>query len=478
MTPTPSGPSPANPLELDPETMRRLGHLVVDLLVARIASLDADAAWRGATRAELEPRLREPPPERPGDFERLLDRVVREVLEYAGRIDHPRFLAFIPSCPTWPGILGDLLASGFNVFQGTWLESSGPSQLELVVLDWFKDWLGYPPEAAGLLVSGASAANLIALVCAREALLGGPSADAVIYYSTETHSSVERAARIAGFTPDQIRTLPADGSFRLPLDALRRAVDDDARAGRRPFLIVANAGATSTGAIDPFTALADFCAERRLWLHADAAYGGFAVLTERGRAWLDGIGRADSITLDPHKWLYQPYEVGCLLVRGGARLRDAFHIMPDYLQDTAVGGGEVNFADRGLQLTRAARVLKIWLSLQAFGVAAFRRAIDRALDLTLEAQRRIERAAAFELLAPAALGVVCFRRRVPGGDEPAHERANAALVQGLNRSGLGMISSTRVRGRYALRLCIMNHRTTLGDVERVIHWLESEPLSG
>jgi aromatic-L-amino-acid/L-tryptophan decarboxylase len=464
--------SAESPLELDADTMRELGYRVVDVLVDRISGLDDQAAWRGAERALLEVRLREPPPQAGVPFDELLSRVTTEVLEVAGRIDHPRFFAFIPSCPTWPGILGDFLASGFNIFQGTWLASAGPSALELVVLDWFKEWVGYPEEASGLLLTGGSEANLTAIACARAARLGGADDAATIYYSDQTHSSVERAARVLGFAPDALCALPVDGAFRLRPDELAAAVEADRQRGRRPFLVVANAGTTNTGAVDQLGVLAAVAADLGLWLHVDAAYGGFAVLTERGARLLDGLGRADSVALDPHKWLYQPYAAGCLLVREGQLLGDAFHVMPDYLQDTAAATGQVNFADRGIQLTRPARALKIWLSLQYFGVDAFRRAIDRALDLAKHAERRVRATPSLELLTPASLGVVCFRRTgTSSEDETTVDRRNAALVARLATSGEGLISSTRLGGRYALRLCVMNHRATSEDVERVIDFL-------
>jgi aromatic-L-amino-acid/L-tryptophan decarboxylase len=464
-------------LELDPETMRELGYRVVDLLVERIASLDDARAWRGASRAEMESRLREPPPASPTDFDELLRRLSADVLPFTGHHDHPRFFGYIPSCPTWPGILGDFLASGVNIFQGTWLQSAGASTVELVVLDWFRQWVGYPGQASGVLVSGGSQANLTALACARETRAGGRTESAVVYVSTQGHSSVTRALRILGFRSEQVRALPVDDRFRLRPDALAAAIEQDVRRGRQPFLAVANAGATNTGAIDPLAELAAVCAERGVWLHVDAAYGGFAVLTERGRRWLAGLDQADSVTLDPHKWLYQPYECGCLIVREGPLLSQAFQIMPDYLQDTAVGGVEVNFADRGIQLTRAARALKLWLSLQYFGVDAFRAAIDRTLDLALEAERRIRASNELELLSPATLGVVCFRRRPAGIDEEGTlERLNVDLDRRLAESGEGMVSSTRVDGRYALRLCVLNHRSGAKDVERVLGWLERAPL--
>ena len=466
-----------DPLELDAETMRRLGYRIVDVLVQRIASLDAQPVWQRATRAEMEARLREPPPEGPRELEPLLERLLADVLPYAQRTDHPRFFAYIPGGPSWPSILGDLLASGFDVFQGTWLGGAGPSEVELVVLDWFKEWIGYPDGAEGLLVSGGSEANLTALACARATRLGERFGNAVVYVSSQVHSSVERAARVLGFRADQLKSVAIDERYRMRPDALAEAVASDARAGLRPFLVAANAGATNTGAIDPLPELADVCAERGLWLHVDGAYGGFAALTERGRAWLAGIERADSVTLDPHKWLYQPWGTGCLLVREGGLLGEAFHVLPDYLQDAQVRGAEVNFADRGIQLTRPARALKIWLSLQFFGVAAFRVAVDTALDLAVFAQERIERSASLELLSPATLGIVCFRRVIEGAGEEALERANAGLVTGLAESGVGFVSSTRLGGRYALRLCVENHRSRAEDVERVLGWLEAAPVA-
>lgn len=468
--------SHADPLELEPETMRRLGYQVVDLLVDRLAGLDSQPVRQTATREEMERRLREPPPAGPRGFDEIVGRLAEDVLPFASRVDHPRFFAFIPGCPTWPGILGEVIAKGAHLFQGTWLAGGGPSEVELVVLDWFREWLGLPPEACGLLVSGGSHANLTALACARETRLGTVPGDAVVYASTQAHSSIGRALRMLGFRPGQLRLLEPDAAFRLRPEDVRAAVGEDERTGRRPFAVVANAGATNTGAVDPLPELRSLCDEHGLWLHVDAAYGGFAVLTERGRDALDGIGLADSVVLDPHKWLYQPYEAGCVLVRDTRLLEAAFSVLPEYMQDTAVAGDEVNFAEWGIELTRAARALKIWVSLQYFGVDAFRAAIDRSLDLALEAEERIRRSPTLELLTPAALGIVCFRRRLEGADEDAQERANAELVDRITASGLAMISSTRLDGRYVLRLCVLNHRTSAEDVEQVIRFLEVEPV--
>jgi aromatic-L-amino-acid/L-tryptophan decarboxylase len=466
-----------DPLGLDPETMRRLGYRTVDMLVDRLSAVAEGPVIRRADRAEMERRLSEPPPEAAQGFDEILGRLGEDVLPFASVTGHPRYFAFIPGCPTWPASLGDLIASVSNIENSSWLESAGPSELELVVLDWFKAWIGYPEEAEGVLVSGGSAANMTALACAREALLGAMSGRVVAYVSDQAHSSVARAARVLGFRPEQVRVLPTDERFRMRPDALVDAMDADLRAGLRPLFVSASAGSTNTGAVDPLPELAEICKERGAWLHVDGAYGGFAALTERGKRLLAGMELADSVTLDPHKWLYQPFECGCLLVRRGRYLREAFEITPDYLKDTEVLAQEVNFADRGVQLSRMCRALKLWISLKFFGVAAFRTAIDSSLDLAREAQARIEGSEKLELLVPATLGVVCFRRRfdnMDGEDELA--RLNAGLVEGLTASDEGHMSSTRLRGRYALRMCVLNHTSTSGDVNRVLDWIENSPV--
>ena len=465
-----------NPLGLDPDTMRRLGYRTVDMLVDMLSAEEGGPPRSLATRTEMERRLGEPPPEEPRGFDGILDRLERDVLPFADRTGHPRYFAFIPGNGTWPGALGDFIASACNIENSSWLLSAGPSQLELVVLDWFKEWIGYPSEAAGVLVSGGSAANMTALACARETLLGAMSDGVVAYVSDQAHSSMARAARVLGFRPDQLRVLPTDERFRMRPDALMAAMDHDLRAGRRPLFVGASAGSTNTGAVDPLVELARICRERGAWLHVDGAYGGFAALTERGGRWLEGIELADSVTLDPHKWLYQPFECGCLLVREEHRLREAFEITPDYLKDAAVAQEEVNFADRGVQLSRMCRALKLWVSLQYFGVGAFRTAIDNSLDLARLAQARIEASDELELLVPPALGVVCFRRRFGGmDDEDELARLNAGLVDGLAQSGEGLVSSTRLRGRYALRMCVLNYTSTARNVERALDWIEGAP---
>jgi glutamate/tyrosine decarboxylase-like PLP-dependent enzyme len=455
-----------DPLELDRDAMRRMGYAVVDLLVERIAALGDGPVMRTASRSEMAARIDEPAPEIGRDFAALLDRLDTDVLPFVGHFDHPRFFGYIPGAGTWPAALGDLIASATNIDAGGWREAAGPSQLELTVLDWFRDWIGYPREAAGVLVSGGSAANLTAIACAREALVGPMSSDIVAYMSDQTHSSMARAARHLGFRPEQIRILPTDRTFRMRPADLEAAMEADVDAGRIPFLAIANAGTTSTGAVDDLTELARVCRARGVWLHVDGAYGAFAVLTDRGRAAMQGLEHADSVTLDPHKWLAMPFEVGCLMVRDGAALERAFELHPEYLQDRAHEDRTVNFADRGLQLTRASRAIKVWLAIQAFGLAAFRATIDRAIDLTIEAQRRIEADDRLELLTPASLGIVTFRRRGDPGESPAEvDRRNERIVASLAAGGEVLLTSTFVGGRYAIRMCVLNHSSDLAAIE-------------
>lgn len=460
-----------DPLGIDPEAMRAYGYRTVDMLVRRLCDQSIPPLRRASPR-EMRDRLSEPPPAAGHDFDAILERLDRDVLPFMSRGDHPGFLAFVPFCGTWPGALGDFIASACNIYAGSWMESAGPTQLELEVLGWFKRWVGYPADAGGVLVGGGSAANLTALACARETLVGGMSADLVGYVSDQAHSSLARAARVLGFRPEQLRVLPTDARFRVDPGVLAAAMDADVRAGRRPLFVAATAGTTNTGAIDPLAPIAALCRQRDVWLHVDAAYGGFAMLTERGREHLVGIDAADSVTLDPHKWLYQPYECGALLVRDDNVLRTAFQMTPDYLQDS-FASDEINLSDRGVQLTRSSRALKVWVSLQYFGVDAFAAAIDRSLDLAERVRERVESSEVLELVAPPSLGIVCFRRLFPGAaDEDEVDGHNAGLVVALEQSGDGLVSSTMLNGRYALRVCVLNHTTGADDIERMMDFFE------
>ena len=409
----------------------------------------------------------------------MLARLLADVLPYASRTDHPGYFAFVPSFTTWPAALAELTAAAANPYCGAWMESAGPAQVELQVIDWFRDWLGMPGSTSGVLVTGGSAANLTALLVARDAA-GGPSEDEVVYVSDQAHSSLARTARAMGLRPHQVRVLPTDDRWRLQPGSVTAAVRADREAGRVPFALCASGGSTNTGAVDPLADLADVCAAEGLWLHVDAAYGGFAALAAKGRELLAGVERADSVTLAPHKWLFQPMECGSVLVRDGARLERTFAVHPDYLDDNdAHGHGEVNFADRGLQLSRGFRALKVWVSVQTFGLAAFRAAVQRNLDLAEFAETLVRGHPELTLMAPAVLGVVCFRREWPGCDEAETERRGLALAKALEQSGTALVSSTRLAGRHAIRLCVLNPTSSEADVRRVVeHFAGAAALGG
>lgn len=469
MTDQATGCNGGSALREDPEEMRRSGYEVVDAIVERWTNLRDGPAWQGATRDRTEPLLHGPAPEEGKELEALLDKVLGDVMPLAGRIDHPRFLAFIPSSPTWASVLASFLISGYNVFQGTWLESSGPSQIEVTVLDWFREWLGYPPGGSGVLTSGGSAANLLAIVAAREA--AGNPAKGTIHLSEQSHGSVARAARVAGIDPGRIRLVAADERGRIVAGALEAAIREDRARGMRPMMVVGNAGTTNTGAIDPLAEIADIAAREGLWYHVDGAYGGFAVLDPEIRPLMAGLERSDSVTLDPHKWFFQPYETGCLMVRDPERLESAFRIAPDYLQDAAWGPRHVNFCDRGVQLTRIFRALRVWLSVQRYGLAAHRAAISRAIALARQVAARVRNQPELELLAPQSLGIVCFRYRGSEGEATPDEvldRLNRRIQDEIVNSGFAMMSSTRVGGRHSLRFCILNVRTTEQDLARTL----------
>lgn len=458
-------------LSLSPEEMRRLGYRVIDLLVEHFAGLADQRVANEPNLAEIRARLGGEVPERGRPPDEVLNQVHGEVFSAMAHLTHPRFFAFVPSPGNFVGVMADALAAGFNPFLGSWAVAAGPAQIELNVLEWLRRVCGFPETAGGLFVSGGSMANLTALAAARHLRLADRAEGAVVYCSDQTHTSVDRALRVLGFAPEQQRKLPSSDGFRLDVATLAAAVEEDARAGRNPFCVVANAGTTNTGAVDPLLDLAGYCRGRGLWLHADGAYGAPAMLTERGRRALAGLGEADSLSLDPHKWLFQPIETGCLLLRDREDLRRTFHVLPEYLRDVKGRDEETNFRDYGIQLTRGFRALKLWMSLQVFGASGFRRAVARGIELAELAEGCVRGHEGWAIVSPAQLGIVAFRF-APLGVAPAErDRLNLSLVDALKRDGFAMISSTELRGRAALRMCTINPRTTDDDVRATVERL-------
>ncbi|HKP03648.1 MAG TPA: aminotransferase class I/II-fold pyridoxal phosphate-dependent enzyme [Chthoniobacterales bacterium] len=452
-------------LELSADEMRQLGYRVVDILVRHFAEGRNEPVGAKGTPDDLLASFAGPPPETPTEPDELLTRLEKDVFPNNLHVDHPRFFAFVPGPGNFVGTMADALASGFNVFNGTWLGGSAAAAIEMVVIGWFKRFCGFPDSAGGLFTSGGSVANLTALHTARRHKLGDQIQGATIYFSDQTHYSVERALRVIGFAPEQIRKIPSNDRFQLPPESLREAIRSDRNAGRRPFCVVANAGTTNTGAVDPLSDLAELCQKENLWLHADGAYGAATVLCERGREKLGGLDRVDSLSLDPHKWLFQPFECGCVLVREAAHLKAAFQLMPEYMRDVHRHTAETNPADYGIQLTRGFRALKVWLSINTFGLAAFRDAITRGFELAEFAEKELRRRRGCEILSPAEMGIVAFRF---GKDD----EVQTALVERMLQDGFAFLTSTTLKGKIALRLCTINPRTTEADIVQTIDRLE------
>jgi glutamate/tyrosine decarboxylase-like PLP-dependent enzyme len=453
------------PLSLPPDEMRRLGYRVVDRIVAHLEGLGAEPPLRVGDAGELRERLGGPPPEAPGDPDAALDALFDDVLPFIQHADHPRFFARIGSPSNFVSVLADAAATGFNVFAGSWTGASGPATVELVVLDWLRELCGLPEGSEGVLLTGGSLANLVCLAAARTARLDGrPDPSAVVYASDQTHTAIDRGLRVLGFAPDQLRRLAGGADGRLEVGAVREAVRADGAAGRRPFCVVATAGTTSTGAVDPLPELADLCAREGLWLHVDGAYGAPAVLAPAGRAALAGLERADSLVLDPHKWLFQPYEIGCALVREPHLLERTFALGGSYLRD--VEWGEVNFRDRSPELSRGARALKLWLSVRVFGLAAFREAIGRGIALAEHAEALLRERPGWEVVSPAQLAIVCFRR---AGDDALQTH----IADAMAADGYAVPSTTELHGRVALRMCTLNPRTTEAEIEATIERMEA-----
>lgn len=458
--------------EPNEDEMRALGYEVVDQLVEYFSSVREKPVMRLSSRRHLEKKLREPLPEEPAPPGRVLEKLREDVWSNIGNVGHPKFFAFIPSPSNFVSAMADALVSGINPFAGTWLEGSGPAQIELVTIDWLREACGLPEGAGGLFLSGGSMANLTALATARNIHLGGHSREGVVYFSDQTHSCVERAMKILGLKDDNWRKIPSDGGFRMRTDLLREAISRDIAAGKTPFCVIANAGSTNTGSIDPLGEIADICREHNLWFHVDGAYGAAAALSRKGRALLAGIERADSLVLDPHKWLFQPFEIGCVILRDARHLTDTFRIIPEYLRDIERIDEEVNFCDRGIQLTRSFRALKMWMSFKVFGARAFREAIERGILLAEFAENLLGKMDGWEIVSPATIAIVAFRYAPRGLSEDEINELNNRIVERLLEGDFALATSTTLNGRVAIRLCTINPRTTASDVSETIEWLD------
>ncbi|HVR42008.1 MAG TPA: aminotransferase class I/II-fold pyridoxal phosphate-dependent enzyme [Thermoanaerobaculia bacterium] len=455
-----TGEAPRHPLELSADTMRSLVELALEKIIEHLESLPSQPAADTESAAALARSLAESLPSDGSSYEELLDlifdRLVRKTFNTAG----PGYLAYIPGGGIFHAALADLIAGSINRYVGVWAAAPALVQLETNVVRWFCEIIGYPAGSGGILTSGGSLANFTAVVAARTDRLPENFLSGTIYASDQIHHSVLKAASLAGFPLRNVRQVPADGRWRIRLDKLAAAIEADRGAGLHPFLIVASAGTTNTGAVDDLDALADLAGHQSMWLHVDAAYGGFFMLTARGRAAMRGIERADSITLDPHKGLFLPYGNGSLLVRRTATLRAAHSVRADYMPPIQEGESEfVDFCEISPELSREFRGLRVWLPIRMHGIGPFRDELEEKLDLAQWATAQLRTIEGIEIVAEPQLSIVAFRFVRPGEDPARTDERNREILAGVNARQRVHLTGTMLGGAFVLRICVLSFRT-------------------
>lgn len=433
-------------------------------------------------------------------LDKLLDDC-RSIIANLRHNGHPRFFGYVASPATPVGAFADLIASALNANVTAWRSSPSATEIERTVVAWLGSLIGYSRSAQGLLTSGGSMANLIAILIAHRSKATGDIAHKglwnsgspmTIYASDQIHMSIPKAADILGLGREQVRLVGSDDRFRLDVGQLRKQIEDDLRKELRPFCVVASAGTVNTGAVDPLKEVADVAREFNLWFHVDGAYGTPGTLDERKRPLFDGLDRADSVSLDAHKWLYVPIDAGCLLLNDGASAVAAFSAgEADYIKVHEQEGGETfAFWDYGVELSRRFRALKIWLTLRYYGLNRIAEAISEDNSLAQYLGQSVERAEDFELLAPVELSICCFRyipreyklrlASVPqaerAGLEGELDQLNERIMLSVQRGGQAYLSNATVRGRFALRACITNFRTTQVDVDKTLEIIRAAAL--
>ena len=471
-----------SPLELSGAALRSLVEAAMDRIAPHLDSLPSQPAAETEGGAALARSLVEPMPETPAPLGEVLDLLFERAVPKSFNTAGPGYLAYIPGGGLPHAAVADLIADTVNRYVGVFAAAPALAQLEANVLAWFAGLAGYPPTARGLLTSGGSLANFTALVTARRERLPEQFLGGTLYTSDQAHHSVQKAAMLAGFPLESVRAIPSDPAFRLRLDLLAERIAADRRAGRLPFLVVASAGTTNTGAVDPLAPLADLCAREGLWLHVDAAYGGFFLLTARGRRVLAGIERADSIVLDPHKSLFLPYGTGALLVRDGGALRRAHSLAADYMPPLSSEDDLIDFCEISPELSRPFRGLRVWLPWKLLGAAPFRQALDEKLDLARWAADQLRALPEVEMLAEPELSLLAFRLAPPGlTGAAALNRLNRDWLARTNARRRAYLTGTMLGDRFALRICIVSFRTHLDRVAQAIEDLRAaahEALAG
>lgn len=463
---------------MDAAAFRAAAHHVVDLIADYLESIEDYPVFPNVEPGSIAPQFPPAAPEDPQPIEAILADYKRLIEPNATAWQHPAFLAYFATTASGPGILGEMLTAALGQNGMLWRTSPIATELEGVVVGWLRQALGLPDAFDGLISDTASTNSTIALAAAREVagidaaaegLVGRPEVPALrVYASTEAHSSIEKACMTLGLGRAALVRIPTDDAFQLRPDALREAIRADRAAGRRPIAIVATAGTTSTTSVDPIAAVAEIASDEELWLHVDAAYAGAVAIVPELRGPFRGWERADSIVMNPHKWLFTPLDASLLLSRRLEAARAAFSLVPEYLRTIDRDSPVRDYNEYTPVLGRRFRALKLWMLIRSFGLEGLRQRIKRHIELAQRVAGEIDAADGWELLAPVPFSTVCFRH-VPttlAGDEAALEGHNAAVMEAVNRTGETFLSHTKLDGRFAIRLSVGNVRTEARHVER------------
>ncbi|MFL5679765.1 MAG: pyridoxal phosphate-dependent decarboxylase family protein [Chloroflexota bacterium] len=471
--------------DMDPEAFRAAAHDVVDRIADYLAGVERFAVFPNIEPGAIRPLFSATPPEAPEPLAAILDDYTRLVEPNVTHWQHPGFFAYFATTASGPGILGEMLTAGIGSNAMLWRTSPAATELEQVVVDWLRQALGLPADYDGLITDTASTSSLLALAAARETaglaasaegLAGRPNITGVrVYASTEAHSSIEKACMTLGLGRAALVRIPTNDDFEMDAAQLAAAVAADRAAGLRPIAIVATIGTTSSTSVDPVAAIADVAERERLWLHVDAAYAGAVAIIPERRAPFSGWERADSVVVNPHKWLFTPLDASLLLTRRMPALRQAFSLVPEYLRTLDRDTPLRDYNEYTPQLGRRFRALKLWIQLRWFGLEGLRRRIERHIELAQHFAGWIDDAPDWERLAPVPFSTVCFRYRpATAASEESIDEINAALMYRVNRTGEVFMSHTRLRGRFAIRLAIGNLRTEERHVERAWALLRRE----
>ena len=454
-------------LTLSKKEMQKCGYKVIDILSAHFDSIENQKPVSIADREQMDTLLQEGIPYEPTKAQHVLDHVVTNVLSHADLLTHPKFYSFVPGPSNYISTMADTLATGFNVFSGGWQASPAAAELEIVTINWLLEMFDFPiKKGGGIFTSGGSMANLTALTIARRIKCGDDFSKSIIYMSDQAHSSNIKAIRVLGFSKNQIRIIPTDSEFKISLNKLKNAIAKDRLEGYHPFCFIASAGTTNTGTVDPLKKIAVICEKENLWFHIDAAYGGASILADKGHETLKGIEKADSLTVDPHKWFFQPYEMGCLLVKKHKWLSDTFTEKPEYLRDIEGNESEINFYDHGIQLTRRFRALKFYMSVKTFGLNSFKSAIQYSISLTEELEEILRKSPKWEVISPATLAVINFRCNPIKNKLPEKEidKLNQYISGKIIKTKEAVLVTTILQNQVVLRMCLINPRTTINHL--------------